>query len=127
MICVRNLDRRLTELERRILEKNAEGPFQGGPSETLKQLRACLNEIGHLKASCARSPGSGARGPSQNIPLQILGPGYSYSELWRLAAERAVPEEWVEPCLSYLREVWDRSAQRRGRTPDAVVEWERAR
>src|SRR5215204_3047427 len=80
-----NIHARLEDLEERIESSD-------GPSPTSLKLRAVLDELAYLKGSCAVHYRGGTpmvRVEPENIPRQILGPGYTQRDLHRLAAERA--------------------------------------
>ena len=92
-------------------------------------MKAVLQEFARLKASCAsRSSEAGGvnvtQVPGENIPRQILGPGYAYRQLIRLAGERAsetgaFPEEEIEAATATML------GHSGGRMDvDEVVRWE---
>ena len=117
-----SIDRRISDLQRQL------GRVDQEPSEVYLQLKAVIREISSLKASAAVDYRAGRRIQGENIPRQLLGPGYTNEDLWRLAVSRCVeagtvPAEITEACLGVLRECWERG----GKNPDAVVKWERER
>ncbi len=107
-----SLGRRLEDLERNLLEEDRREP----KSEAGPKVKAVLQEFARLKASCAprSTPRSSEAGgvdvtqiPGENIPRQILGPGYTYRQLIRLASERAseagaFPEEEIEAATAIM-------------------------
>jgi hypothetical protein len=87
---VGSLERRLFDLEASLLPREVTSKSEAG-----KKVRAVLQELARLKASCA------TRHTGGNIPLQLLGPGYTHRELVSLAASRAseagaFPEDEIE-------------------------------
>jgi hypothetical protein len=122
---VGSLGRRLEDLERNLLEEDRGEP----KSEAGPKVKAVLQEFARLKASCAsRSSEAGGvdvtQVPGENIPRQILGPGYTYRQLIRLAGERAsetgaFPEEEIEAATATML------GHSGGRIDvDEVVRWE---
>lgn len=116
-----SLERRIQELEGRVSADAVQGP-----SESFTRLKEILNELAALKASCANGFRGGVEIEPENIPRQILGPGYTHGELLELAVSRTVeagkaPAERAPAYLDYLREL----NARQDRDLDAVVEWER--
>ncbi len=63
-------------------------------------LRDTLDELAALKASGAVHYRAGRRIEGEDIPLRLLGPGYSREDVWRLAhrrvLERAAQEDLSE-------------------------------
>jgi hypothetical protein len=122
---VGSLGRRLEDLERNLFKEDGREP----KSEAGPKVKAVVQEFARLKASCAplSSEAGGVdvtRVPGENIPRQILGPGYTYRQLIRLAGERAseagaFPEEEIEAVTATMLGLSD------GRMDvDEVVRWE---
>ena len=117
-----SIDKRISDLQQRLRGGATE------PSEAYLQLKAVIKELSNLKASAAVHYRVGRRIEGENIPRQLLGPGYTHADLFALAVERCVaegkvPAERSAACLGVLHERWERA----GKDPDAVVEWERER
>ncbi len=103
-----SLGRRLEDLERNLLEEDRRELKSAAGSN----VKAVLKEFARLKASCApRSSEAGGvavtQVPGENIPRQILGPGYTYRQLITLAGERAseagaFPEEEIEAATATM-------------------------
>jgi hypothetical protein len=114
----------LGDIEKRIteLEKLTETP-NPTRSDTLKTLYAILDEIASLKSSCAPHLRGGVPIEPENIPRQILGPGYTHGELLSLAVERAAQKGTYPPEESPR---WEAVMIGMSRVDlDEVVEWER--
>ena len=62
---------------------------EDGPSGASEKLRAVLDELASLKSSGASYYRGGVLVEGEDVPGRILGPGYTFGGLVRLAAERA--------------------------------------
>jgi hypothetical protein len=112
-------------IERRIQRLEGRLESQSETSETFLKLRAVLDELGRLKAGCAKHYRAGVLIEPENIPRQILGPRYTEGELLGLAAERAAvggafPLEEAALCHAVLLKLFGDA----GKDFDAVIEWE---
>ena len=81
-----SLDKRIEALEGRI------PPPPEGEATARRRvlLRLTLDELARLKASGAVHYRAGKRIQGEDIPLRILGPGYSREDAWRLAHQRVL-------------------------------------
>jgi hypothetical protein len=80
-------------INRRI--KDLEGRIQPPPEDEAVArrkvlIRLTLDEFARLKASRAVHYRAGRRIEGEDIPLKILGPGYSREDLWELAHQRVL-------------------------------------
>jgi hypothetical protein len=81
-----SIDKRITDLEGRIPPP----PEDEVAARRKVLLRETLDELARLKASGAVHYRAGRRIEGEDIPLKILGPGYSREDVWRLAHRRVL-------------------------------------
>ncbi len=81
-----SLDKRITDLEGRIPPP----PEDEAAARRKVLLRLTLDELARLKASGAVHYRAGRRIEGEDIPLRILGPGYTREDVWRLAHRRVL-------------------------------------
>lgn len=119
-----NIHRRVEDLEQRAARRQ---PAE--KSEAFRKISAVLDELAYLKQSCAdrwTGPSNSVRVPDENIPRQILGPGYTQGDLCQLAAERAADKgafdhDEIPQAVATLRHL----REQRKDDWDEPVEWER--
>ena len=97
-----SIDRRIEDLERRYSETT-----EHGRSESFTHLVAILDELAHLRQSCAPGLRGGVPIEPENIPQKVLGPDYTHRQLLELAVSRSVeagrvPAERAQDYLEYL-------------------------
>ena len=86
---------------------------ESGRSENFTHLVSILDELAHLRQSCAErwtGPKNSIRAEGENIPRKVLGPGYTYRQLLELAVRRSVeagrvPSERSQDYLESLCEM----------------------
>lgn len=111
----KNIESRIERLEARTPDEPESSDFS--------VWVAILEEYGALKSSCAVYWRGGARQEPEHIPRKILGPGYTYRELARLAVETALekcgytPDEIEALAPGYVAAFEDNDF-------DGPVEWE---
>ncbi len=93
------LDRRILDLEQRIPPP----PEDEAAARRKVLLRATLDELAALRASGAVHYRAGRRIEGEDIPLRILGPGYSREDVWELARRRVL-ERAAQEEIEYLSE-----------------------
>lgn len=89
-------------------------------------MRAILDELAHLKSSCAAYYRGGVEQEPENIPGKILGPGYTQRQLHELAVQQALEKRGV-PASNVPRyvEAFELIRGTRYDDWDIPVEWER--
>jgi hypothetical protein len=80
------INRRLKDLEGRIQPPEEDE----ATARRRVLLRATLDELARLKASGAVHYRAGRRIEGEDIPLRILGPGYTREDVWELAHRRVL-------------------------------------
>jgi len=80
------IDKRIGDLEQRIPPP----PEDEVAARRKVLIRLTLDEFARLKASRAVHYRAGRRIEGEDIPLKILGPGYSREDLWELAHQRVL-------------------------------------
>ena len=66
------------------------------PSPGFLNMMAILDEIAHLRSSCASGLRGGVPIVPEDIPGKILGPGYTQRQLCELAVQRALEKRGVQ-------------------------------
>jgi len=94
-----NISRRIGDLEARIPPP----PEDAAAARRKVLLRETLDELARLKASRAVHYRAGKRIEGEDIPLRLLGPGYTTEDVWRLA-HRRVLERAAQEEIEYLSE-----------------------
>ena len=65
------------------------------PSADFLNMTAILDEIAHLRSSCASGLRGGVPIVPEDIPGKILGPSYTQRQLYELAVRRALEKRGV--------------------------------
>ncbi len=80
------INRRITDLEQRIPPP----PEDAAAARRRALIRDTLDELAALKASGAVHYRAGKRIQGEDIPLKVLGPGYTRADVWELARRRVL-------------------------------------